>query len=69
MNFLRHRAFRSLATSAALILLCFQTSCHRNAPSATDPVRVAIIGGFMTTGMWEDVTSEFTGRPAFPWRW
>ncbi len=66
MNRIRQRAIPSLAAVAALILLCFQASCHRSAPSATDPVKVAIIGGFMTTGMWEEVTTEFTRQTGIP---
>lgn len=57
---------RALTLLAASILLVSQSSCHRNSPSATDPVKVAIIGGFMTTGMWEAVTAEFTRETGIP---
>jgi len=66
MSLLRHRAFRPIASLAALILLYSQTSCHRSTPAPADPVKVAIIGGFMTTGMWEEVTAEFTRETGIP---
>ncbi|MBN8710580.1 MAG: hypothetical protein BGO12_00135 [Verrucomicrobia bacterium 61-8] len=60
-----HR-LRSVAIFTASILLCLQVSCHRNPHPADDTVRVAIIGGFATTGMWDEVTAEFTRQTGIP---
>ncbi len=66
MNFFRRQTSRCAALLAALILLGLQASCRRSEPSPSDPVKVAIIGGFMTTGMWAAVTAEFTRQTGIP---
>lgn len=62
-----HRRYRSLSAVflAASILLLF-ASCQRTPTASNEPVKVAIIGGFMTTGMWEEVTTEFTRQTGIP---
>jgi len=59
------RRFIGLFISATC--MAFVTSCDKpEVETHTSPVRVAVIGGMSTTGLWDVMATEFTNRTGIP---